>query len=236
MASRQKKQQPGAETTSPKKKRHWLRRWLIGVVVLGLLVGLGPMVAVRVASAGRLHTVDDVAAHDVAIVYGAGLSAYDQPSPYLAARLAIARDLFKAGKVKVIMVSGDNLTVEHNEPAAMAHWLAEQGVPADKIVADYAGQDTYATCVRADRVFGVSSAILVSQTYHLHRAVATCRMVGVDAVGVGDDSVKSAWPLKWFRYQLREVLADIKMVLEVATHHETILGPYEDGIDKALGR
>jgi len=237
MASRQKKKQSDpAETTAPKKKRRWLRRLVIGVVILGLLGGLGPLVTVRIASAGRMYSVDDVAAYDVAIVYGAGLSAYDQPSPYLAARLAIARDLFKAGKVKVILVSGDNLTVEHNEPDAMANWLIKQGIPAEKIIADYAGQDTYATCVRADRIFGVKSAILVSQTYHLHRAVATCRMVGVDAVGVGDESVRADRPMMWFRYQLREVLADINMVWEVATGREPILGGYEDSVDKALGR
>ena len=238
VANRQKKKKPSdaAETTAPKKKRRWLRRLVTSVIILGLLVGLGPMVTVRIASAGRLHSVDDVAAHDVAIVYGAGLSAYDQPSPYLAARLAIARDLYEAGKVKVIMVSGDNLTIEHNEPAAMINWLVKHGIPANKIVADYAGQDTYATCVRADRIFGVKSAILVSQTYHLHRAVATCRMVGLDAVGVGDESVRADWPMMWLTYQLREVLADIKMVFEVITGHETILGEHEDGVDKALGR
>ena len=236
MANRQKKQKQSEESEPPKKKRRWLRRLVIGVVILGLLGGLGPMVTVRIASAGRMYTVDDVAAHDVAIVYGAGLQDGDQPSLYLAARLAIARDLFKAGKVKVILVSGDNLTVEHNEPDAMANWLIKQGIPADKVVADYAGQDTYTTCVRADQIFGVKSAILVSQTYHLHRAVATCRMVGVDAVGVGDESVRADRPMMWLRYQLREVLADINMVWEVATGREPILGNYEDSVDKALGR
>ena len=220
-----------------KHPRHrWLRRLVVTVVIVVVLAGISPLVVVGIASAGRMYTVQDVPAHDVAIVYGAGLDGNNKPSPYLAARLAIARDLFKAGKIKVILVSGDNLTTYHNEPAAMTQWLVEQGVPASQIVSDYAGADTYSTCVRATKIFGVNSAILVSQTYHLPRAVATCRLVGVDAVGVGDSSVKANDVWKWRKYEVREVLADINMVIDVITHRQPILGPHESGVDKALGR
>jgi len=205
------------------------------VVIVALVVGLSPFAVVGVASVGRITTPDAVADHDVVIVFGAGLD-NGKPSPYLAARLAIARDLFNAGKAKVILVSGDNLSPYHNEPAAMQEWLVEQGIPADKIVQDYAGANTYATCVRARRIFGVTEAILVSQTYHLPRAVATCRLVGVDVVGVGDDSVKSISPSMWRGYQFRELLADVNMLWDVVTRRQPILGPYDDSVDKALGR
>lgn len=208
---------------------------MLAVIIVIVLACASPLIVVGIASAGRIHTVDTVQPHDVAIVFGAGLDE-GKPSAYLAARLEIARQLYAAGKVKVILVSGDNLTVYHNEPKAMQQWLIEQGVPADKIVEDYAGEDTYATCVRANKIFGVTSAILVSQSYHIPRAVATCRLVGVDAVGVGDDSVRatSADLPRWRQYQLREIPADANMVLEVLTRRQPILGPYDPSVDNAL--
>ncbi|MDR2975314.1 MAG: YdcF family protein [Propionibacteriaceae bacterium] len=217
------------------KKRWWLRRLVVSLAVVIVLVGASPFAAVGLASAGRLTTVDAVASHDVAIVFGAGLD-NGEPSPYLAARLEVARALYEAGKAKVILVSGDNLSDYHNEPAAMTTWLVDHGVPKDRIVQDYAGEDTYSTCARALRVFGVDKAILVSQTYHLPRAVATCRLLGVDAVGVGDETMKAAYSGSWRRYQLRELPADVNMAYEVVTNRQPVLGPRESGVDQALGR
>ena len=96
----------------------------------------------------------------------------------------------------------------------MRRYLEARGVPAARIVEDEAGNDTYDTCVRVRDTFGVRSAILVSQSYHLPRAVATCRALGVDAVGVGDDSVQhlSFWPVG----VMREYPADVNLVLDVA--------------------
>ena len=208
---------------------------MVALIVVIALACASPFVVVGISSAGRLQSLDEVAPHDVAIVFGAGL-VDGKPSPYLAARLQIAYDLYVAGKAKVILVSGDNLTDYHDEPSAMTVWLAERGVPEDKIVQDYAGEDTYSTCVRAKQIFGVTSAILVSQTYHLPRAVTTCRLVGVDAVGVGDKSVRDARTNVWRKYWLREIPADVNMLFEVVTHRQPILGPHEDGVDRALGR
>jgi vancomycin permeability regulator SanA len=207
---------------------------MIFLIVL-LVMALAPFVIISISSADRIQTIEEVEPHEVAIVYGAGLFS-GRPSPYLAARLEIARSLFFAEKVQVILVSGDNLYPEHNEPDAMVQWLVDRGVPRDKIVADYAGEDTYATCVRAREIFGVTSAILVSQTYHLPRAVTTCRLVGVDAIGVGDDTMKAYNPDSWRRYSLREILADYNMVFEVLTGRTPILGPYETSVDDALNR
>jgi len=218
-----------------KKVPRWVRRLVTSVVIVALVVAISPFAIAEIASAGRQKTVNTVAQHDVAIVFGAGLDG-DQPSPYLRARLQVALDLYQAGKAKVILVSGDNLTTSHNEPAVMTKWLVEHGVPDAKIVQDYAGEDTYSTCMRAKDIFGVTSAILVSQGYHIPRAVATCRMLGVDAVGVGDTTVKADRQWVWWKYWLREIPADANMLWEVATHRQPILGPYESGVDHALGR
>lgn len=213
---------------------HWLRRLIVGVVVVIVVLAIAPLAVVGIASAGRQSGVDTVAAHDVAIVFGAGLSD-GEPGPFLQARLQVARDLYFAGKAKVILVSGDNLTPYHNEPAAMTTWLVGQGVPAAKIVQDYAGEDTYSTCMRAKQIFGVDSAILVSQSYHLSRAIATCRLIGLDAVGVGDNTMLSQYPALWREYQLRELAADINLIRELVTHRQPILGAAEPGVRQALG-
>ena len=223
------------EKADKKKAPTWVRRLVLGAIIVIVVVAISPFAIVGIASAGRQKTADKVAPHDVAIVFGAGLDG-DQPSPYLRARLQVALDLYTAGKAKVILVSGDNLTISHNEPWVMTQWLVNQGVPESKIVQDFAGEDTYSTCMRAKEIFGVTSAILVSQAYHMPRAVATCRLLGVDAVGVGDTTVKADRPGVWWKYWLRELPADANMVWEVVTGRQPILGPHENGVDNALGR
>ncbi|MCL1923075.1 MAG: YdcF family protein [Propionibacteriaceae bacterium] len=220
-----------ASRRNPRKKI--FRNTVIALLITIVLV-LIPTFVTWVASAGRTSTIAEVGPHDVAMVFGAGLWG-DRPTPYLEARLTIARDLYRAGKVKVILVTGDNLTEFHNEPEVMKNWLVGQGIPADKIVTDHAGEDTYSSCVRAKKIFGVDSAILVSQSYHLPRAISTCRFVGVDAVGVGDPYASNYDGIKWVRYSLREVPASVKMLMDVTTRRTPILGDYESGIDDALG-
>lgn len=134
----------------------------------------------------------------------------------------------------VLVVSGDHLTATYDEPDAMRRWLIDHGVPAERIVSDNAGEDTYSSCVRAREVFGVTSSILISQSYHLPRAITTCRLVGIDAVGVGDDTARHPYPLRWAKYALREVPADIKMLIDVLTHRQPILGPPDPSVANAL--
>ena len=91
-------------------------------------------------------------------------------------------------------MSGDNMAPEYNEPDAMRDYLINAGVPAEQVIADYAGFDTYDSCARAKRIFGVSKLIVVTQSYHLPRAVATCRALGVDATGWATTPRASAGP------------------------------------------
>ncbi len=205
----------------------------VGLAIVG--VG-GPVVYQRIMSAGLMYRVDTVPERDVALVLGAGVEPSGRPSPYLAARLDLGYELFKAGKVRAILVSGDNGEKYYNEPAAMRRYLIAKGVPANKIVEDFAGFDTYASCVRADRIFGTRSVIVVTQSYHLARALATCRTLGLDAVGVGDESVKALNTEVWRNGQIRELPAAIKMAWDLGTRREPLLGPRETTLDAALGR
>ncbi|MDR1212949.1 MAG: YdcF family protein [Propionibacteriaceae bacterium] len=214
-------------TRARPRRRLW--RWLAAGLVLVLAF---PPLATFILARGRTQTLEEVEEHDVAIVFGAGVYASGRPSQYLRARLDVARDLYLAGKVKVVIVSGSNPETHYNEPAAMRRYLVEQGLPDWAIVSDFAGSDTYATCVRARQVFAVRRAILVSQTYHLPRAIATCRATGLDAVGVGDETMRAGQ--LWLKYQLREVPGLYKMTWDVITGRRPVLGPPDDSVERAL--
>ncbi|GGM53970.1 hypothetical protein GCM10011608_43630 [Micromonospora sonchi] len=170
----------------------------------------------------------------VALVLGTRVQADGTPAPFLAARLEIARELYATGKVQAILVSGDNMRHEYNEPEAMQRWLIERGVPADKVVLDYAGFDTYDSCARAKRIFGVERATLVTQQFHLARAVTVCRHLGVDAIGVGDETARE-YGRTWQFASAREYGASIKAALDVLSGRDPVhLGRRETGIDDAL--
>ena len=217
-------------------------RWLLrsGLVVVGMGVAaaatLGASISwVRSSADGHLYSVDDVPPAPVGLVLGAQVYPDGTPSPFLAARLDLAKQLFDAGKVQVLLVSGDNMAPEYNEPDAMRDYLIAAGVPADKVVADYAGFDTYDSCARAKRVFGVSKLIMVSQSYHLPRAIATCRALGVDTAGVGDDTSRQ-YVNAWGRGAIRDQVACVKTVVDLVTKREPVLGQRETSVDEALAR
>lgn len=209
------------------------RRVLAILLVGGVVLGVAPTGYALAASAGRISTVDDVPSEPVALVFGAGLDIRGEPMPFLRARLDLARQLYAAGKVRVVLVSGDNRRANYNEPDAMRDYLIENGIPAAKVIADYAGFDTYATCVRAKRIFGVDQAIVVTQSYHLPRAVATCRSIGLDGWGVGDSSVKPDAE-EWDSDVVREWPANIKMAWDLLSRRQPVLGELETSVTDAL--
>lgn len=154
-------------------------------VALGGLLALGiPNLIAALDTHTAWHTIDDVPAARVAIVFGAGLQRNGAPSAILRDRVETAAALYHAGKVEKLLMSGDNRFVEYNEPGAMHDYAIELGVPEEDIVRDYAGRRTYDTCYRARYIFGVEKAILVTQSFHLTRALFTCNNLGVQAVGV----------------------------------------------------
>ena len=124
----------------------------------------------------------------VAIVFGAGLSADgEQPSSILADRIMSAVELYKAGKVEKILMSGDNRFENYNEPQVMVNYAIANGVNALDLQADYAGRRTYDTCYRAKYIFGVEKAILITQDFHLPRALYTCNSLGIESIGFSAD-------------------------------------------------
>ena len=196
---------------------------------------MGSVVFVRATARGHIYSEATVPDAPVALVLGARVYPSGTPSPFLAGRLDLAKRLYDAGKVKVILVSGDNMAPEYDEPDAMRTYLIEAGVPADRVVADYAGFDTYDSCVRARQIFGVTDLVMVTQSYHLPRAVATCLRVGVQTVGVGDDTARQH-RRSWSRGAIRDQVACVKTVVDLVTNRIPTLGPRESGVDDALAR
>jgi vancomycin permeability regulator SanA len=225
---------PAVSATKPRQLWRRLRR---GALILALLIVLtvaSSLIWVRLASSGRIFTLADVPSRPVALVLGAEVYADGTPSAFLEARLAMARDLYRAGKIRAVLVSGDNMNFDYNEPDAMRAWLIGQGLPPAKVVADYAGFDTSDSCQRARRIFGASSLIVLTQSFHIRRAVALCRDAGIDAVGVGDDSV-AVYRRPWVMGTLREQGATVKALLDVVTSRDPVFwGPRETTLDEAV--
>jgi SanA protein len=130
--------------------------------------------------------------------------------------------LYRAGKVRKLLMTGDNRQVEYNEPGHMREYALELGVPDADIVLDYAGRRTYDSCYRARHIFGVDAAILVTQAYHLDRALFTANGLGIDAVGVAADRRDYAFITQyWWREMLATGLAAVEVYI---THPEPVLG------------
>lgn len=197
------------------------------------LIGALPVVAsaihLGVVSAGKTYRAEDAPARGVVMVLGAKANP-GSASAFLAARLDVAIGLYEAGKANAVLVSGDGLARSNFETAVMRDYLVARGIPADRIVEDPAGFDTYDSCVRARDVFGVTDLTLVTQDYHVGRAVAICELVGVDAVGVADVSMLRRFPLNWIKGAGREWLANLKVEWDVWSERT----PQQDPPDPSL--
>ncbi|MCX4908887.1 vancomycin high temperature exclusion protein [Streptomyces sp. NBC_00878] len=207
------------------------QRRAVQVVMAGCVLALLPSTWMYVVTGDRLRTAADVPRTDVVVVFGAGLWR-GEPSPYLAHRLDAAAELYRDGRVEVVLVTGDNSREDYDEPDAMRAYLTERGVPDARIVSDYAGFDTWDSCVRAKKIFGVDKAVLISQGFHIRRAVALCQEAGVESYGVGVAAVHDA---TWYYGGAREVFAAGKAVLDAAFEPDPrFLGPEEPGVERAL--
>jgi SanA protein len=190
------------------RKKYWKALWRLALM-LGMLGGFGfilPRLILVLYAKPRTFSVKEVLPRRIAIVFGAGLWRDGTPTPVLRDRVQTAANLYFEGKVEKLLMSGDNRYATYNEPEAMRQYALSLGVPDEAMVLDFAGRRTYDTCYRARDIFGVNSAILVTQAFHLPRAIFLCNMLGVEGVGVPAD-------LQYYRkisraaWTFREVLA-----------------------------
>lgn len=189
------------------------------LVALGAgLLGSTALLGLRLWAGQRyadqtFRQVADAPSMPVAIVLGAGYWPSGRLSDALADRMETAIALYHGGKVNKLLLTGDNRFVEYNEPAAMADYALARGVPREDLVLDYAGRRTYDSCYRAQAIFGVERALLVTQAFHLPRALFTCDRLGIEVAGVVADRhryVREPW------YRFRELLALARAWLDVA--------------------
>jgi len=146
------------------------------------------------------------------IVFGAGLKAGNKPSDILADRILTAVYLYKQGIADKILMSGDSINDNHDEVEAMSNYAIELGVNNSDIIVDEMGYDTYSTCLRAKNVLDIDKAILVTQAYHINRALYVCNKVGIDSYGFTSD-LNVYKDIKKFKF--RESFAFLKSFFEV---------------------
>lgn len=202
--------------------------WIILIIIFVALSALViPRLITAIYSSGRTFTLENVPDGKTAIVFGAGLWWDGRPTPVLRDRVATAANLYFSGKVEKLLMSGDNSDLNYNEPGAMRSYALELGVPDEAIVLDYAGRRTYDTCYRARDIFGVREAILVTQQFHLPRALYVCNMLGIRAVGVNADQRRyTRRSLIW--WNMRESPATLVALWELhVSRPQPILGNKE---------
>ena len=194
-----------------KRKARLLVLVVLGLLAVVLVLAIGfPAYSLTVRYRGRIYTdAESVPARRVALVFGAGYWPDGTPSDVMKDRVEAAVELYRAGRVQKVLFSGDNRFVQYNEPGAMRDYAVSLGLPEADIVLDFAGRRTYDTCYRARDIFGLREVVLVTQRYHLARALYTCEGLGLDTVGYAADRrsyvyIRSYWareiPALWLAW------------------------------------
>ena len=177
-----------------------------GLAGVAVLVSLAPRAYTALAYRAQMYDTASAPSERVAVVFGAGLQRDGSASPVLFDRVATAADLYHSGKVSKLLLSGDNRFLNYNEPQAMYDAAIMLGVPAEALVLDYAGRSTYDTCYRAHAIFGLTRAVLVTQAFHLPRALYLCDSLGLQTFGVVADR-RAYQPRAEFYWNVREIFA-----------------------------
>ncbi len=200
----------------------WKKRLLVAAVV----VLCSPALArayIHLAVHGQVYSsIGDVPRCRVALVLGALVHRDGSLSTTLASRVDKAIELYKAGKCEKLLMSGDNRFNYYNEPARMKDYAVAHGVPAEAIALDYAGRRTYDSVYRARHIFGLTRLIVVTQSFHVNRAVFLANHIGVKAYGVRAHDPGS------FRATVREMPACLGALADVyLLHPHPVMGKKE---------
>jgi SanA protein len=193
---------------------------LIKTIKIGLVFGLSMAIfglisnwwIVSTGKSNSFSAVEDVDARDVALVLGTSRSVNGRfENPFFTYRMQAAAELYHAGKVKHILVSGDNSTHAYNEPRDMRAKLISLGVPKEAITMDFAGLRTLDSVIRSKKIFQQRKIVIISQAFHNYRALFIARHYGIDAVGYNADYPTTATS----KTILREYLARPKAILDL---------------------
>ncbi|MEL6924932.1 MAG: ElyC/SanA/YdcF family protein [Bacteroidota bacterium] len=185
----------------------------IGFLLLVLTVAICNQWVLRSTEGQMYSTVDQLPARDVALVLGTIKELPNgRENLYFSNRISAAAALYRSGKVKHFLVSGDNHQRGYNEPEDMQQALMERGIPEEAITLDYAGFRTLDSVVRAKKIFQQDRFVIVSQPFHNHRALFIARRYGIDAIAFNARKVNH---LSSTKIKFREILARVKAVLDL---------------------
>ncbi len=193
-----------------KKKKKALVCAVLSIVLLGTVAVLGINLWVTGSTNGRILTEEQAAALsgvDCVVVLGCQVRSDGTPSHMLEDRLKRGVALYEMGAAPKLLVSGDHGTDQYDEVDAMKRFAVEAGVPSEDVFMDHAGFSTYETVYRAKEIFGADKIIIVTQRYHLYRALYIAKALGVEAYGVAADYRQYSGQLA---RDVREILARIK--------------------------
>ena len=174
-------------------------------------------IAVRATAHGRTYdNVDAIPHNRVGLLLGTNsVTPRGTHNFYYTHRIIAAAQLFNAGKIDYILISGDNHSKDYDEPSMMRDSLLLHGVPVERIVLDYAGFRTLDSVVRAKEVFGQNTFTIISQKFHNERALVQARHYGIDAIAYNADDIIMGYP--WLKVQCSERLARVKLYLDLFT-------------------
>lgn len=187
--------------------RLWIKIPAIGIMIAaGVVTGMVGDVQLRYIN-HVYNDAEEIRPAPVAIVLGASVNARGEPSDALSDRLLVGEALYTKGLVEKVLITGDDGAYHVDEIKAMRAFLEARGVPPENILEDGHGYRTYESCKRARQVFGIERAIVVTQRFHLGRALYLCNRLGIEAHGVGSD-------LNTYRRILYFVIRDIAASIE----------------------
>jgi SanA protein len=206
--------------------RRWPRTSKACAVVVGVVVallGVSNAYVVLSTEGGSTATTKGVRHANVALVLGAFVRPDGHMSTMLADRVHQAAALWRAGKVDRLLVSGDHHAWSYDEPDTMRKALVQDGVPARDIFEDHAGFNTWDSMVRARKVFGVGSAVIITQGFHMPRALYLARAAGLRAAGLTADL--HPYGTQGTASDVRELLSRAKAVFDTSVHTGVLSGP-----------
>lgn len=201
------------------KSSKWARRikWsiLIGTILIFAVIVCANYAVRHTAKAFIYQNIDSIPQNKAGLLLGTSkLLRSGLPNQYFQNRIQATVDLYKAGKIEVVVISGDNSREGYNEPEDMKSELMLRGIPEDKIYLDYAGFRTLDSVVRMEKIFGQKSFTIISQKFHNQRAIYIAYAKGLQVVGYNAEDVNA---YSGFKTQLREKFARVKLFLDLWT-------------------
>lgn len=201
------------------KSSKWARRikWsiLTGVVLVFAVIVCANYAVRHTAKAFIYQNIDSIPQNKAGLLLGTSkLLRSGLPNQYFQNRIQATVDLYKANKIEVVVISGDNSREGYNEPEDMKSELMLRGIPEDKIYLDYAGFRTLDSVIRMEKIFGQKSFTIISQKFHNQRAIYIAHAKGLQAVGYNAEDVNA---YSGFKTQLREKFARVKLFLDLWT-------------------